>query len=129
MPETIPTIKLVRQTPVESSSGTWQGVLSARDPLAEWNGKFAEWRSEIQAFREQEETSFFPNRDDEFYQRVHRGWLCGLMSRGEFLATQLIQDHPTATDQLKFLDICIRNLRSTFETWHSLDRAEVKKAG
>lgn len=131
MPTTMAQPEIVRERSRPAiSSVNWEQFLSPLDPLAEWRERFANWREEIQKFREGELKVFFPNRDDTMVQRVHRGWLGLLISNGEHLAVDLLQSgrQEDATDELKFLDLCLENLQSTLATWHAQDLESVPKA-
>jgi hypothetical protein len=95
------------------------------DPLAHWRNQFAEWRKDVSEFRVGELRFFFPNRDKEIIQRTHRGWLCALISSGEFLAVQLLQAEQDAGEDLELLNLCLENLRDTLQTWHFTEPADL----
>jgi len=119
MPATLELPRVVRAESVRSSpSEDWLGLLRSINPIAEWETRFAEWRKDIQEFRETEQQCFFSQIENTLLQHVHRGWLCSLISQGEMLAVELINELPKATDQLKFLNLCLENLTSSLETWH-----------
>jgi hypothetical protein len=98
----------------------WQGLLRTADPLVEWREAFNAWHIEIQAFRQMEQERFFPHRDMERWQRIHRGLLCSLISDGERLAVSLqqAQQQDNSAQEFELLNLCLENLRDTLQTWH-----------
>ncbi len=102
------------------------------DRLAEWNSEFAAWRNEVQRLRTFEADFFLQDPQAPNLVRMHRGFLCHLISEGEKLALRLLEHErewakevSELHQQLGFLDEFILNLRMTLETWHSLeDRPE-----
>jgi hypothetical protein len=106
----------------------WHEVLRSVSPLAEWEGEFAAWRESIAMFRQVEQEAFFPRRDEVMLHHVHRGWTAELISEGEKLAVELLRLDANATDRLEFVTLCVENLQSTLETWHSAQQSEPIKA-
>lgn len=113
------------------ASGTTNSVNFARisetlkDPIAEWKGHFGVWINAVKTFRDAEQETFLADPDDPRFIRIHRGWICDLISTGEALAMTLIARvnplNEEATQQLQFLDTFIDNLMSTLETWHPVE--------
>jgi hypothetical protein len=55
------------------------------DPLSEWKASFKAWRSEIMKLRAFEQEDFFSDTDSPLFSRMHRGWLCDLIRKGNSL--------------------------------------------
>ena len=105
---------------------SWPDILKASDPLAAWKIEFEAWIEGIKAFRS-EETRFLKNTNDEVFRRVHRGWICSLISEGERQAIELLDvdaDDDEKSAQLRFLNTFLRNLQATLTTWHSVELDE-----
>jgi len=102
------------------SSEDWVEFLRTVDPLAAWRKVFEDWKTGIQRLREMEHEDFFQGRDKEEWQRIHRGWVCSLISDGEMLAVMLrrTKQEEKAEEECMLLDLCLENLRSTLLTWH-----------
>ncbi len=108
--------------PIRSNvaSEDWKDFLRIADPLAEWKKAFNEWSAGIQQFREVEQEQFFTSRHKDRWQRIHRGWLCSLVSDGEMLSMTLLQSEhrDNAAEEFELLNLCLDNLRDTLQTWH-----------
>src|SRR5438874_2329419 len=119
MPVTVPRPKS-KEVQFSGSSENWKQYLSVLDPLAEWKAEFEEWRRQVEQFREGEKTHFFHNPNRTIMGRVHRGWLSALLSQGDRLAVDLLNSGQVeeASEDLKFLDLCLSNLQETMATWH-----------
>jgi hypothetical protein len=95
------------------------------DPLSEWKSSFNAWRSEIMKLRAFEQEEFFSDTESPVFSRMHRGWLCDLISKGELLGVWIVRQGTGAEDakvELGHLDAFIFELRCALETWHSLGR-------
>jgi hypothetical protein len=126
MPATLS--KSSRESAFVSTEG-WHAALKAINPLSEWRHDFAEWRKDIEHFRDFESQAFFPDRESEILRRMHRGMLCQLMSTGELLAFDLLNKEQlqSAEDEFKFLNLLLENLQQTLDTWHSAARLDLLK--
>src|SRR5258708_3041553 len=60
-------------------------------PLGEWDTAFDNWIARGAEFRRFESKEFFADVDSPVLQRIHRGWLCNLISDGELLGVGLLK--------------------------------------
>jgi hypothetical protein len=102
----------------------WQKLVERADPLAAWKAEFAEWRNEVGSFRKFEQDVFFVDPTSAFAVRCHRGFLSSLLSRGELLALEILENEAAAS-HLHSLDVFLKNLQATMDTWHSLEERTV----
>ncbi|HEV7406687.1 MAG TPA: hypothetical protein VGO11_27300 [Chthoniobacteraceae bacterium] len=121
---------------LQERAWSWEALVGRIQPkgdrLAEWNSEFSAWRNEVLRLRTFEADFFLQEPQAPTLVRMHRGFLCHLISEGEKLALRLLEherERPKEVSELQkqlgFLDEFILNLRMTLETWHSLeDRPE-----
>ena len=72
-----------------------------------------------------EQEDFFADTDSPVFSRMHRGWLCDLISKGELLGVWIVRQGAVSEEaklELGHLDAFVFELRCALETWHSLDR-------
>jgi hypothetical protein len=95
------------------------------DPLSEWKSSFNAWRTEIMKLRAFEQEDFFSDTASPVFSRMHRGWLCDLISKGELLGVWMLRQgggSEEAKAELSHLDAFLFELRCALDTWHSLGR-------
>ena len=110
-------------------SGKWsslarRGGQAERNPVEEWTSAFERWISDGAEFREFESNEFFPNSESPLELRMHRGWLCDLISSGELLAVTLLREsisEDVAAPLMKQLDEFLLCFSTTLDTWHAPD--------
>lgn len=116
-------LPLLRREIRPIATRSWPEILRASDPLAAWKEDFEVWIANVKEFRTME-TSFLQSPDNDEVRRVHRGWICFLISEGERRALELLNlecEEDERAKHLEFVDTFNRNLQSTLATWHSFE--------
>jgi hypothetical protein len=112
------------------SSGVWSSItpkgseMSSEDQIARWDRSLKFWINEGKQFRDFETKTFFDDPESPLFKRMHRGWLCDLISKGELLGVGIMQDLPEGEPRgalLEHLDAFLLNLSTTLDTWHAPD--------
>lgn len=112
-----------------AAPGVWRSIAPRlkelqRDPVKEWTAAFERWIGEGAQFREFEHVEFFPNSESPVHLRMHRGWLCDLLSRGELLGVALLREDVSEEIRaplMKQLDEFLLCYATTLDTWHAPD--------
>jgi hypothetical protein len=96
----------------------------AADRIARWEQSLKCWINEGRQFRDFETREFFEDTESPLLKRMHRGWLCDLISKGELLGVGIMQNIPEGERRgamLEHLDAFLLNLATTLDTWHAPD--------
>jgi hypothetical protein len=122
------------RVPTGAPSLDWEALFKQYgkeiDPLEIWEQNFNGWVRGVQRFRQLEKEIFFADTDNVENKRMHRGYLCSLISSGDFLVAML-HTSPLKPREKKEktaqVDAFLSNLMVTFETWHSLHTPQDKE--